>query len=145
MRTFPLLPFALCGVVVCAAVEYTFEGDFVVGTEYQTERSDDVVVGGEGSVDDDGSSPLTFLQLVDVARRQYAATEFEYQSVNQLYRGDWDGIMEGPTWGAFWTQNSFGPVMGSLPFMDEVTFAAHAHSMKSVSYTHLTLPTNREV
>ena len=38
---------------------------------------------------------LSFLALLDVARRQYASNETQYQSVNMLYRGDWDGLMEG--------------------------------------------------
>eukprot|EP00937_MAST-01D_sp_MAST-1D-sp2_P002666 g2666.t1 len=74
-------------------------------------------------------SQLSFLQLLDVARRQYASNETEWQSINQLYRGDWDGLMEGPTWGAWWTQNSFGPTMGGLPFLGAVTWAATQHSM----------------
>lgn len=39
------------------------------------------------------------------------------QSVPMLYNADWDGLLEGPTWGAWWTQNSYGTTMTSLPFM----------------------------
>lgn len=91
-----------------------FSGTFFDGT--------DVSSGG------DGDAQMSYLELLDVARRQYSSTEFEYQSINQLYRGDWDGLMEGPTWEAYWTQNSFGPTMSSLPFMEDVTWAAVAHS-----------------
>jgi hypothetical protein len=56
-----------------------------------------------------GVGDATFLGLLDVAARQHSTTETELQSVVQLYRGDWDGLMEGTGWGAWWTQNSFGP------------------------------------
>ena len=91
----------LAGVLAAAdcratAAQWRFDGSFVRGVEMaapaQGNKTDEV---------------LTFLQLVDVARRQYSADEFEYQSVNQLYRGDWDGVMEGPTWGAWCVRACF--------------------------------------
>ena len=45
-----------------------------------------------------------------------------------LYKGDWDGLVEGPGWGAWWTQNSYGTQMTSLPYMEDATLAATAHS-----------------
>ena len=81
-----------------AAQAHAFSGEFVSG------------VGDE-----------RFVKLLDTARRQWSTTEAEYQSVLQLYRGDWDGLMEGPTWGAWWTQNSYGTTMTALPLMDGVT------------------------
>ena len=45
-----------------------------------------------------------------------------------LYRGDWDGLSEGPTWNGWWTQNSYGPTMTALPLMDDFTLAATKHS-----------------
>jgi hypothetical protein len=65
-----------------------FDGQFFSGREALSTSG--------GSVSHD----LSFLQLLDVARRQYSGKEFEFQSVDLLYRGDWDGILEGPTWGA---------------------------------------------
>ena len=44
------------------------------------------------------------LELLDLGRRVYSSSEFEYQSVNMLYNGALDGLLEGPTWGAWWTQ-----------------------------------------
>ena len=86
-------------------------------------------ISGEDSGAAPGAAPLSsLLELLDVARRQYSSSEVEWQSVDMLYRGDWDGLMEGPTWGAWWTQNSFGPTMGALPFMGAVTWAATQHS-----------------
>jgi hypothetical protein len=37
-----------------------------------------------------------------------------------LYSGGDDGLHEGPTWGAWWTQNSYGTQMASYPFMSDV-------------------------
>jgi hypothetical protein len=36
-----------------------------------------------------------------------------------LYYPAWNGFVEGPTWGAWWIQNSFGPTYTMLPFMDK--------------------------
>ena len=47
-----------------------------------------------------GEGDTGFLELLDTARTQWSTEGLELQSVNQLYRGDWDGLMEGPTWGA---------------------------------------------
>lgn len=76
-----------------------------------------------------GTGDTRFLRLLDLARRQYASEEYEYQSVGSLYRGDWDGLTEGPRWAAYWTQNSYGPTLGGLPIMDPVTWHATQHSM----------------
>ncbi len=76
----------------------------------------------------DGVGDEDFLRLLDVARRQWSDSDAELQTVNHLYRGDWDGMMEGPTWGAYWTQNSYGTIMTALPLMSDFTLAATAHS-----------------
>ena len=36
-----------------------------------------------------------------------------------LYKRDWDGFVEGPTWPCWWIQNSFGPAYGMMPFLGE--------------------------
>jgi hypothetical protein len=59
----------------------------------------------------DGEGDEHFLQLLDISRRQYSAQEFEYQNVQQLYDGAWDGFLEGPGWGAWWTQVSHRGVL----------------------------------
>jgi hypothetical protein len=76
----------------------------------------------------DGTGDLDFLNLLDKARRQSSSAEYELQSVPMLYRGDWDGLMEGPTWGAWWTQNSYGTTMTSLPFMSPQVYHTCFHS-----------------
>lgn len=50
----------------------------------------------------------TFLGMLDISRRQFSSKEITYQSVHMLYDGAWDGLKEGPTWAAWWTQNSYG-------------------------------------
>ena len=51
-----------------------------------------------------------------------------HQSVPMLYTGAHDALLEGPTWTAWWTQNSYGPTMTSLPFVAGPVFAWTAHS-----------------
>lgn len=51
-----------------------------------------------------GNGDTEVLELLDLARRVYSSGEYEYQSVNMLYNGGLDGLLEGPTWGAWWTQ-----------------------------------------
>ena len=75
-----------------------------------------------------GSGDADFLGLLDIARRQWSSKEVQYQSIAMLYDGMWDGLVEGPTWHAWWTQNSYGTTMTALPLMDDLTLAATAHS-----------------
>jgi hypothetical protein len=37
---------------------------------------------------------------------------------------NWNGLVEGPTWDAWWIQNSYGTTYAALPFLREpfVTF-----------------------
>ena len=49
------------------------------------------------------------LELLDTARRSLGepeggAADAEIQSMPMLYSGGEDGLLEGPTWGAYWTQ-----------------------------------------
>ena len=76
-----------------------------------------------------GEGDAAYLGLLDLGRRQYSSTEHEVQSVNMLYKGTLDGLLEGPTWGAWWTQNSYGTTMTSLPFMEDVAWHATQQSM----------------
>lgn len=74
------------------------------------ERFDGRFFRGEG----DGE----YLQLLDVARRMYEPDP-EFQNIAMLYNSGWNGFVEGPTWGAWWIQNSYGPTYCSLPFWQE--------------------------
>jgi hypothetical protein len=48
-----------------------------------------------------------------------------------LYSPVWNGFVEGPTWGAWWIQNSYGPTYCALPFFLEpyTTFLQNAQDM----------------
>ena len=60
-----------------------------------------------------------FLKFLDLSRRLWGV-DAELQTVGMLISGNNDGILEGPTWGAWWTQNSYGTTMSSLPFAGDV-------------------------
>jgi hypothetical protein len=81
---------------------------------------DDGLVSGTG--DDD------FLQMLSYSRRSLGETtggesaDPEFQTLPILYSGASDGLLEGPTWGAYWTQNSYGTSLSTLPFLGEVGF-----------------------
>jgi hypothetical protein len=48
----------------------------------------------------------------------------EFQNLSMLYISNWNGFVEGPTWDAWWIQNSYGTTFAALPIMQEpfVTF-----------------------
>ena len=48
-----------------------------------------------------------------------------------LYTPAWNGFVEGPTWGAWWIQNSYGPTYCALPFWQEpyVTFVQNSQEL----------------
>eukprot|EP00042_Codosiga_hollandica_P038236 m.309148 g.309148 ORF g.309148 m.309148 type:complete len:926 (+) comp55339_c0_seq1:5-2782(+) len=76
-----------------------------------------------------GTGDTDYLQLLDISRRMWAADPV-YQTVPMLYSGGSDGLLEGPTWDAWWTQNSYGTTMTSLPFMDAAVFRWTRHSQE---------------
>ncbi len=78
--------------------------------------------GGEGDVE--------YLQLLDTARRMFAPDP-EFQNLSMLYMPSWNGLVEGPTWDAWWIQNSYGTTYGSLPFLEEpfVTFLQNSQDL----------------
>ena len=43
----------------------------------------------------------------------------------------WNGLHEGPTWDAWWIQNSYGTTFSALPFYQEpyVTFISNSHDL----------------
>jgi hypothetical protein len=48
-----------------------------------------------------------------------------------LYMPSWNGLVEGPTWDAWWIQNSYGPTYCVLPFLQEpfVTFLQNSQDL----------------
>lgn len=94
MRTMLLLTAGLCGT---SAIGQAFDGRFY-----------------------SGSGDVAWLELLDRARRAWSCDD-ELQSIPMLYTPVWDGLVEGPTWGAWWIQNSYGPTLCALPFVDDAT------------------------
>lgn len=77
-----------------------------------------------------GEGDTEYLQLLDIARRMFAPDP-EFQNVSMLYTPAWNGFVEGPTWGAWWIQNSYGPTYCASPFYVEpyITFLMNAHDL----------------
>ncbi len=77
-----------------------------------------------------GEGDAEYLQLLDIARRMFDA-DAEFQSVGMLYHPSWNGFVEGPTWGAWWIQNSYGPTYCALPLFEEplTTFLQNAQDL----------------
>ncbi|MCX7599768.1 MAG: hypothetical protein N2512_13005 [Armatimonadetes bacterium] len=77
-----------------------------------------------------GVGDVEYLQLLDIARRMFSPDP-EFQNLPMLYTPAWNGFVEGPTWGAWWIQNSYGPTYCALPFYDEplITFLQNSHDL----------------
>lgn len=65
-----------------------------------------------------GDGDTDYVQLLETAARMYYPDP-EIQNISMLYTPAWNGFVEGPTWGAWWIQNSYGPTYCSLPFFIE--------------------------
>ncbi|MCC6730297.1 MAG: hypothetical protein IT208_13250 [Chthonomonadales bacterium] len=79
-------------------------------------------IGGEGDAH--------YLSLLNAARRMLAPDP-ELQNLAMLYDPAWNGFTEGPTWNAWWIQNSYGPTLCSIPFLEEpyLTFLQNAQDL----------------
>ena len=77
-----------------------------------------------------GEGDAEYLQHLDIARRMFAPDP-EFQNMPMLYTPAWNGLVEGPTWGAWWIQNSYGTTYCALPFYPEpfVTFLQNSHDL----------------
>ncbi|MFH1742039.1 MAG: hypothetical protein ABIH23_23805 [bacterium] len=77
-----------------------------------------------------GEGDREYLELLDIARRMFEPDP-EYQNLSMLYKPDWNGLVEGPTWGAWWIQNSYGPTYCALPVLEEpfVTFLQNSQDL----------------
>jgi len=65
-----------------------------------------------------GSGDVEYLKLLDLAARMFAPDP-ELQNLSMLYTPKWNGLVEGPTWNAWWIQNSYGTSYCALPFLGE--------------------------
>lgn len=77
-----------------------------------------------------GEGDVQYLQLLDMARRVFDPNP-EFQHLGMLYTPAWNGLVEGPTWGAWWIQNSYGPSYAAMPFLEEptVTFLQNSQDL----------------
>src|ERR1017187_18248 len=77
-----------------------------------------------------GRGDVEYLRLLDTARRMFEPDP-ELQNLAMLYEPKWDGLVEGPTWGAWWIQNSYGTSYSILPLLREpfVTFLQHSQDL----------------
>ena len=82
-----------------------------------------------------GEGDVEYLQLLDIAGRMFAP-DLEFQNVAMFYTPVWNGLVEGPTWDAWWIQNSYGPTYCALPFYQEpiVTFLQNSHDLCSIRW-----------
>ena len=77
-----------------------------------------------------GRGDVEYLKLLDFSRRLFAPDP-EFQNLAMLYQPAWNGLVEGPTWDAWWIQNSYGTAYGAMPFLEEpfVTFLQNAQAL----------------
>ena len=77
-----------------------------------------------------GNGDVEYLELLDISRRMFSPDP-EFQNTSMLYTPWWNGFVEGPTWDAWWVQNSYGPTYCSLPFLEEpyITFLQNAQDL----------------
>lgn len=77
-----------------------------------------------------GRGDVEYLQLLDIARRMFDPDP-EFQNLPMLYTPAWNGFVEGPTWNAWWVQNSYGTTYCALPFLLEpyLTFLQNAQDL----------------
>ncbi len=77
-----------------------------------------------------GEGDAEYLALLDACYRMMWP-DGEFQNLSMLYSPAWNGFVEGPTWGAWWIQNSYGPTYCGLPFFVEPyrTFVQNAQDL----------------
>ena len=77
-----------------------------------------------------GEGDVEYLRLLDTARRMFSP-DSQYQNLPMLYMPSWNGLVEGPTWDAWWIQNSYGTTYSILPFLEEpfITFLGNSHDL----------------
>ncbi len=77
-----------------------------------------------------GRGDADYLRLLEIARRMFDPDP-EFQNLPMLYTPAWNGFVEGPTWNAWWIQNSYGTTYCALPFLLEpyLTFLQNAQDL----------------
>jgi hypothetical protein len=77
-----------------------------------------------------GCGDVGYVRLLDTARRMFEPDP-EFQNMSMLYTPNWNGLVEGPTWNAWWIQNSYGTTYAELPFLREpfLTFLQNSQDL----------------
>jgi hypothetical protein len=77
-----------------------------------------------------GAGDVEYLRLLETARRMFEP-DAELQNLAMLYVTNWNGLVEGPTWDAWWIQNSYGTTYAILPFLREpfLTFLQNSQDL----------------
>ncbi|HEX8525315.1 MAG TPA: hypothetical protein VF669_23890 [Tepidisphaeraceae bacterium] len=72
----------------------------------------------------------SYLKLLETSRSFFEPNP-RYLNITMLYEPTWNGFVEGPTWDAWWIQNSYGTTLAALPFLTEpyVTFVQNAQDL----------------
>jgi hypothetical protein len=65
-----------------------------------------------------GTGDVEYLKLLNTSRRMFQPDP-EFLNLSMLYEPKWNGLVEGPTWDAWWIQNSYGTTFAALPFLAE--------------------------
>lgn len=77
-----------------------------------------------------GRGDAGYIRLLDVSRRMLEPDP-QFQNLCMLYMPAWNGLVEGPTWDAWWIQNSYGTTYAALPFLQEpfLTFLQNSQDL----------------
>ncbi len=77
-----------------------------------------------------GKGDIEFLRLIDRSFGFFHPNP-DTPNVSMLYYPDWDCLIEGANWIAWWIQNSYGPTYCALPFLQEpwLTFLQNSQDM----------------
>lgn len=77
-----------------------------------------------------GVGDAEYLRLLETARRMFEP-DARLQNLPMLYMPAWNGLVEGPTWDAWWIQNSYGTTYAILPLLREpfLTFLQNSQDL----------------
>src|SRR6476620_1412698 len=77
-----------------------------------------------------GTGDPEYLQHLNFSARIFQPDP-QYQNLSMLYIPLWNGLVEGPTWDAWWIQNSYGTTLAALPFLREpwITFLQNSQDL----------------
>ena len=77
-----------------------------------------------------GVGDAEYLRLLETARRMFEP-DARLQNLPMLYMPAWNGLVEGPTWDAWWIQNSYGTTYSILPLLREpfLTFLQNSQDL----------------